>query len=157
MVLASFAGYVVLAVGVLLGVWLAWTLLGTEGAFEEGGSRVSTTWSFTVLLLGLPAASLGGGVAAILGRPAGRGAAVNAVRLLAGLVLVLGIASGVWQLKRSVPTAEPATPVSREMTLAEAGQHAAQPTWYAMLLPWTGALGVLFGGAVVTRRLEPTS
>jgi hypothetical protein len=35
----------------------------------------------------------------------------------------------------------------------EAGREGQQPTWYFLSLPWVGALGVLLGGSIHTRKL----
>ena len=148
-ILGAVAGYLVMAFVVMIGITAAWYVLGPAAVFRGEGPEVTTLWTVLCLLLGLPAATRGGWVAARTGKLSAR----NAVRFLVGLILVLGVVSGVFQLKAQdeglTATHEPV----ESLSFVEAGERARQPAWYLLVLPWTGAIGALFGGSIVTKEL----
>ena len=116
------------SIGAVLGGYLTMALL-TMAMFAAlmafGGSKeppaTPPTWfTLTVLGLGIVWAGAGGWVCAHLARDA----RWKHVAWLAGLVVVLGVAS------------------------AFAPQESAGPGWYRFALPLIGAVGVLLGGRV---------
>lgn len=137
-ILAAIVGYVALVAVVLAGVATAWMALGGAGAFAGEGPAPSTPWIVLNLLSGLIAAVIGGLVARRIGR------SQSAVRILVGLVLVLGLLSALFA--DGPDDKEPIDKPVAELGFFEAGQYAAQPTWYNWVVPLVGAAGVIFGG-----------
>ena len=150
-------GYLVIALSVMVSLTLMWLALGSEFAYGPEGHEVTFTWALLTLMESFFGAVLGGWVAANVARQSAR----NAVRGLAGLVLILGIASGIFQLQASsvsqeteqVEAAAEIQDPTTEVRFFEAGRRAQQPVWYLLALPWVGAMGVAFGGAIYTRKI----
>lgn len=135
-VAAVIAGYVVMAAFVFLtfsGLYLA---IGADRAFEPGSYQVSLLWIGASVVLGLVAAWLGGRISAAIGK------GPRAPRVLAGIVLVLGLALAVPILIGSAPAKGPRT---EEVSNLEAMAQAETPAWVALLNPLVGAAGVLLG------------
>ncbi len=72
------------------------------------------------------------------------------VKVLAGIMLVRGLALAVIRVFVDDPTAEPPKPV-QEMTAFEAASESVAPTWYNFGLPVVGCVGVLVGGGLRRR------
>lgn len=137
-------GYLVMGVTVFLGLTVAYLALGADRAFREGVYQVSPLWAVLSLVVGLGAAAIGGLVARRVASTA------HGPLLLAGLVLVLGLAMAV-----PVLLADPAAAGAVDPSAAirpdglgpmEAMQHARTPAWLALLNPLVGVVGVLLGG-----------
>lgn len=138
---AVVAGYAVMALWVMLALSLSWMALGPEFAFREGTVDVSLGWMAVALATGFLGALLGGFVAARISRVPGG----SAVRVLAGLVLVLGLLSAFFQVppeERPVFEGEIAA-----IAPAEAAEVARQPRGYPYAISIIGCLGVLGGGS----------
>ncbi|MEE8525205.1 MAG: hypothetical protein V3T72_14815 [Thermoanaerobaculia bacterium] len=88
-VLAVVAGYAVMVVFIMVTLTIAWSVLGPSFAFEEGTSEVTAGWMAVNLPLSFLGAALGGWAAALIGRGSG------AVKILAGLIFVLGLGMAV--------------------------------------------------------------
>ncbi len=143
--LAAIAGYATMAVAVFAGTGIAWAALGPEGAFREGTTEAATGWSLAMCAFGLLASIAGGAIAALAGsRSSGR----RPVVILAGLVLALGLAAAVLQL-RGAPSPPPGAERTAELTFFEAGAVARSPVWYNFAIPLIGAIGAILGGNVV--------
>lgn len=138
-ILAAVVGYVALVLVVLAGIGVAWLALGGAGAFDGEGPAPSTPWMALNLLSGLIAAVVGGLVARRIG------GSQLAVRILVGIVLVLGLVTAV-MAGSAKGDREPLDKPVAEMSFQEAGQHAVQPAWYNWIIPLVGAAGVLIGG-----------
>lgn len=145
--LAVVAGYVVMAVFIMVTLTIAWSVLGPSFAFAEGTTEVTTGWMAVNLPLSFLGAALGGWAAALIGRGPG------AVKILAGLIFILGLGMAVAHVMvdprpedREAAAAEhqPAA----EMSGYEASSEAIQPTWYNFALPLIGVAGVFFGGGL---------
>ncbi len=67
------------------------------------------------------------------------------MKILVGLVLVLGLYSALTGESEYAGRKKIDTPVAR-MDFVEAGTHAEQPTWYLWTIPIVGVAGVLLGG-----------
>jgi hypothetical protein len=145
--LAAIAGYVVIVVVVVAGIGLSWAILGGEGAFAGEGPQPSTSWMIANLVTGFVAAVAGGWVAHRLG------ASRTAVRILIGLILVLGLIGALTADSQYAKRTKIDKPVS-DMTFIEAGGHAKQPTWYNWIIPLIGAAGAWVGGQRRVRRTE---
>ncbi len=146
-ILAVIAGYLAAAVWVMATLTVSWIVLGASFAFEEGTTRTSAGWCILALVLGFPGAMLGGWVAAIIARsPTNR-----PVKILAGLMLVLGLMEGVVAFQKA-RTTEPAAQSAAEMSFMEAATAAVQPAWYSFSMPFVATAGVLFGGGWSAQR-----
>ncbi len=132
---AVVAGYTSMAVTVFALLAAMYVVLGPEGSFEAGSWGVSGQWSLLSLGVGLIAAVEGGMLSAIIAGD-DRGP-----RVLAGLVLVLGLALAVPALTGSPP----AGPRPDEVSMTDAMSKAIQPVWVALITPFVGAAGVLLG------------
>lgn len=135
-------GYIVMLVTVFITFTLAYAIIGTGGAFKEYSYDVSTLWAVVSILLSLAAAIAGGLVCASVARSA------TPPKVLAGLVVVLGLVMAVPALQQAGPVEDPRPDSVGNM---EAMMNARQPAWIALLNPIIGAVGVLAGAALVGR------
>jgi hypothetical protein len=133
---AVVVGYLVMAVFVMAAFSLA--LVAPDLAFEAGSFDVTPGWLAYTLVASLAAAAAGGFAAAAVGR-------TRAVRVLAVLVVVVGLSSAVNNLRRERPAA---TDDPSSLSVTERAMKAVQPTWYAFTLPFLAAAGVLLGGLI---------
>ncbi|MGD8330467.1 MAG: hypothetical protein PVJ49_13620, partial [Acidobacteriota bacterium] len=89
---AVIVGYIVSVILTVVGIFVAWAVFGVEGAFAENSTVASTAWSSTILVLGFGAAVAAGAAAAKIGGNQ------TGVKVLAGLMLLLGLAIAVMSL-----------------------------------------------------------
>lgn len=148
--LGAFAGYVFMALFLIVTFSLLWFVLGADFAFQPGTLEVTSGWILLSIPVSLLAAVLGGWMAAHIGR------SPKAVTVLALVVLVLGVASAVLQLQApALSPAEQAEILARvetgEVGNVAVGQYARQPAWFALLLPLLGAGGAMAGGRLRLR------
>lgn len=135
---AVLLGYVTMFALVFVTFGAAYLVLGAAGSFQPGTYQVSGVWIALSIVLGLVAAVAGGRVCVAVARDYGT------VKVLAGVVLVVGLTLALLQLGASVgPSVRP--PDTGTM---EAMQNARQPTWLLFVNPVIGALGVLYGGSL---------
>ena len=122
-----------------------WFALGSGFAFNEGTHEASTGWSILMIGMGAIGAVIGGLITASIGR------AAAPVRVLAGLVLVVGLALAAYQL-RSVESADiEQTVPAEELTMWQAMETTKSPAWYNFGIPFVGCAGVLLGGRMRRR------
>lgn len=138
-ILGAVVGYIAMVAVVMVGIGIAWGLLGGSGAFSGEGPYPSTAWLAFNLVFGFVGSVAGGWVALKTGKGG------LAVRILVGLMLVLGLYMAL-TAESSYANREPVDKPVAEMTFMEAGQHAKQPTWYNWVIPLIGVAGVLIGG-----------
>jgi hypothetical protein len=140
--LAVIAGYLVLAIVMFIAFTGLYLAIGADGAFQPGTYYVSTLWIGASIAVNVLAAAAGGWVCAAISRGA-------AAKVLAGLVLLLGIAFAIPVLDS---TKDP-RPVAREADTPNlvAMTNARQPVWLALALPVVGAVGVLTGASKARR------
>lgn len=134
---AVVAGYVAMALIMVIALTGAYALLGSERAFEPGSYAVSGLWVAIMAVVNLLAA-LTGGIAAARIDPRGRG-----VTILAAVVLGLGLTLALMQLL-SPPTPE-ALIRAGDVDNAVAMQQARQPAFLLLSSPVLGFFGVLLG------------
>jgi hypothetical protein len=130
------AGYVVMLAVVFGLMSLAWVILGAEGAFQPGTFAVTGTWIAASIVVALVAAVAGGWTCARI-TPDPR-----AIRLLVGLVVVLGV---VFAIPVLTAPAGPPPPRPEGLAMMEAMKQGVQPGWVALLNPALGAVGALIG------------
>lgn len=128
---------------------IAFVMMGTSGAFEEGSYDVTLLWLIVSFVLGLTAAVTGGFVCAAVAR------GPKTPLALAGLVLVLGLVMAVPVLTAS----DDGQPKTREADVStfDAMQQAKQPVWVALANPFVGFIGVVIGARVKTGRQQADS
>jgi len=136
MIIGVILGYVAMAAFVFITFSVTYMILETEGSFQPNSYEVSVSWIFASIVLGLAGAILGGLTSVSIGRSKG------APKILAGLVLVLGIAMAIPTF--STVDRQPLVR-SGEVALMEAMQSAHQPSWLVFINPLIGAAGVLVG------------
>jgi ABC-type transport system involved in multi-copper enzyme maturation permease subunit len=137
-ILGAIAGYIVMVLVIFLTFSAAYLVMGADVAFGPAGYDVSLTWIVVSFVFGFIAAVVGGYLSAVIGRSG------TAVKILAGLVLVLGIVSAIMVSisPRSTDTRTAATPNLEAMSKART------PLWVALLNPLIGLAGVLVGGGM---------
>lgn len=135
-------GYLVMLVAVFITFTLAYAIIGTGGAFEENTYDISALWAVVSIVLSLASAIAGGLVCAAVARSA------TPPKVLAMLVVVLGLIMAIPALQQAGPIAEPRPDSVGNM---EAMMSARQPAWMALLTPVIGAVGVLIGAALLGR------
>lgn len=143
-VLAAIVGYLALALFVGVALMVAWMMVGAGFAFRPGTTDVTLGWLAINIPLSFIGAVLGGFVAALIDRSPRK----TAVKVLALLVVALGLALALKTLRAGTP--QPPKPIS-ELSSLEAGAYAKQPTWYSFAIPFIGAAGILMGGHLQKR------
>jgi hypothetical protein len=138
------AGYVVMAIAIMVLFAAAYPVLGIDRLFAPGTYQASMGWILLSILLGFAAAAAGGWVAARLAPGS------SAPRWLAALVMVLGLLTAA----SIVMTDDPARggPRPDGAAMADVMAHAQQPLWVALLNPLLGAAGVLAGAGAGKRK-----
>lgn len=139
-------GYVVSVVVTLLGILITWTVLGFEGSFAANSTVASTPWSISICVFGFVAAIAAGVTAATIGKHPNQ----LAVKILAGVILVLGLGIAVMSMGAEPQPVPPAW-TDGEVTFMEAGEFASSPAWYNFAIAIIGAVGVLTGGNLVRK------
>lgn len=132
---AVIAGYVTMALIVFAGLTAAYLAMGTARAFEPGSYDVSKLW-IVVSIVVMVAAALAGGF--VCGKVAKTG---TAVKVLIGVVVVLGLFSAVSAMNQPAP----ATPRPESLTNFEAMTQAKPPAWAGFMNVLIGVVGVAVG------------
>jgi hypothetical protein len=134
-ILGAIAGYIATFIFIFATFSGAYLAMGADTAFTPGKYDVSMTWIIVSTILGFVGAVIGGYVASLIG---GSGA----VKIMAGIVLVLGILTIV------MVALSPAMIDVRtaDVPNLEAMSKAQTPLWLAVLNPIIGIVGVLVGG-----------
>jgi hypothetical protein len=129
-------GYMAMFAAIFLAFSGLYLLLGQELSFRPGSYEPSMLWTVVSFALGVGAAVLGGYVCASITR------AATAPKVLAGVVLVIGLLSAVPVLMAAATPAEART---GEVGNLDAMMKAKQPAWVAVANPFVGLAGVLLG------------
>jgi hypothetical protein len=140
---AVVAGYLVIALFVMVSFTLAWLVLGPGFAFEPGTTKVTSGWLLMATPVNLAAALLGGWTAGAIARD-GRGAAV---KILAGIVLGLGLILAFLHLGSEPPP----PPADLDLSTFQAASYAVQPKWFDFFVALLGGAGVCLGGRLKSR------
>jgi hypothetical protein len=135
-IFAVVAGYVVMALFVMVSSVVAFAAMGADRAYRPATFEPTGVWIITVLALGFIAAMVGGYVAAIItSNPA-------ATKTLALVVMILGLVFALPGFRQ--PVLDPPARTS-DMPLMQTMGAGHQPAWVALMLPVVGAAGVLSG------------
>ena len=129
-------GYVAMFAAIFLAFSGLYLVMGQDLAFRPGSYEPSMLWTAVSFALGAGAAVLGGYVCARIARTA------TPPKVLAGVVLVIGLLSAVPVLMAASTPAEART---GEVTNLNAMMKAKQPAWVAVANPFVGLAGVLLG------------
>ena len=134
--LAIIAGYIAIALIIMLIFTLAYKLMGSDGAFKPGTYEVSALWIGVSIFTSLVAAVIGGYITTLLSRDfkAGVGLAV--------LLLFLGLFNAYHQDRKDGATSRQR---AGDISNTEAMRNAREPLWVAVVNPILGAIGVLAG------------
>ncbi len=134
--LAIIAGYIAIALIIMLIFTLAYKLMGADGAFKSGTYEVSALWIGVSIFTSLVAAVIGGYITTLLSRDfkAGVGLAV--------LLLFLGLFNAYHQDRKDGATSRQR---AGDISNTEAMMNAREPLWVAVVNPILGAIGVLAG------------
>jgi hypothetical protein len=135
-ILSVVVGYFVMFLAIFLAFSALYLLLGQELSFQPGRYEPSTLWTVVSFVLGVAAAVFGGYVCAWIARSA------TPPKVLAGIVLVIGLLSAVPVLMTASTPAETRT---GEVGNLDAMMKAKQPAWVAVANPFVGFVGVLLG------------
>lgn len=139
-VLAVILGYLTMAVVVMVGLTVAYLVLGPAKTFEAGSYQVTTTWLMMWAAASVVAAVGGGFVCGKIGKSKG------AVISLLVLVGVLGGVSAVYKSTVEVP-AEDMIRVG-DTASTEAMMKARAPTWMYIAEPLIGVFGAMVGASL---------
>jgi hypothetical protein len=134
---SAIAGYIVSFVAMFGLMTAAWAAVGVEGAFQPEGWEISTMWLGLLLAAGLVAAVAGGYVTALLSSDP------LAIKLLLGIVVVLGIVFALPVLMGTTPAAP--LPRPDDVPMFEAMANGKQPKWAALVPIVLSAIGVVVG------------
>ena len=129
-------GYVVMFAAIFLAFSGLYLLMGQDLSFRPGSYEPSMLWTVVSFALGVGAAVLGGSVCAWIARTA------TPPKVLAGVVLVIGVLSAIPVL---MAAATPAETRAGEVGNLDAMMKAKQPAWVAVANPLVGLAGVLLG------------
>lgn len=135
-ILSVVVGYVTMFAAIFLTFSGLYLLLGQDLSFRPGSYEPSVLWTVVSFALGIGAAVLGGYTCARIART------VTPPKVLAGVVLVIGLLSAVPILMTVTPPAEART---GEVGNLDAMMKAKQPAWVALANPLVGLAGVLLG------------
>jgi hypothetical protein len=138
------AGYVVMAIAIMVLFAAAYPVLGIDRLFAPGTYQASMGWILLSILLGFAAAAAGGWITARLAPGS------SAPRWRAALVLVLGLLTAASVMMTDDPARGGPRPDGAAM--ADVMAHAQQPVWVALLNPLLGAAGVLAGAGAGKRK-----
>ncbi len=149
-ILAVIVGFIVIAIWVMGTTFAAFRTLGESFVFDEG--TASLGWCGLQLGLGLVGGVIGGFLAATIGA----GPKKTPVKVLAGLVLLLGLGKAAFMIygpdmepesSSEVLFNEPVAGPENEWIakFKEMAQYE-QPRWFSFTIPVVGLVGVLLGG-----------
>ena len=157
-VLAVIVGFVVMFIIQAIGLTIGYFVVPMDKIYEGDTLHTSLLWTIIMLATGLIASIIGGMIGAVIGKSPRH----LPVKILAVIVLLLGMASGY----RQVQEIKSRTPEELHRTgsekVWEAAKVSAPPTWYSYTIPVVSAAGFLIGAAVIKKRsydeyYEPTA
>lgn len=152
-IFSAIAGYFLMVIVVLSCIAATWFTLGNRFAFEGESRTASLGWSVIQLVAGGLGAIAAGALAAWLAGPKHS----LAIRILIGMILVLGILNAVLALGVTPPPL-PEGKTLDSLNFSEAGQYARSPTWYLFAVVIAGVAGIWMGGRLATTKpsTQPT-
>lgn len=141
-VAAVIVGYLAMALVIFATFSAAYLAMGADAAFKPGSYDVTMLWIVVSFVLGFLAALVAGNVAASISTSS------RAPQVLAGAVLVITMLAALPELTSK----EAPKPRTGNVSNMAAMQSARNPVWFALLIPITGAFGVLIGAGIRRRK-----
>ncbi len=135
-ILSVIAGYIAMAISMMVLFTLLYLVLGADGSFKPGAYDVSNRWALASIILGFLAVMIGGYVAVMIARNS------KAALWLGVVVLLVSLLVACIKYTQGNPH-EVRTGIVLNM---QAMNHAQNPTWFNFLVPFTGFFGALIGG-----------
>lgn len=135
-ILGGIAGYVVMFILIFVTFTALYLALGADRAFTPGTYQVSVLWIAVSTVLGTIAAIIGGYIAALVGK------GMTAVKVLAGIILVMGLITAAMVAVTPAPTDARTADVPN----MEAMTKAQTPVSISILNPIIGIVGAMIGG-----------
>jgi uncharacterized membrane protein YeaQ/YmgE (transglycosylase-associated protein family) len=142
-ILGAIAGYLVFAICIFLLFSALYLAMGPNRAFLPAKYDPTMLWTICAFVLGFIGAAIGGFVAALIGRS-------GAVKIMAGLVVLIGAIVVVMIIKENKPDEVRTGDVPN----MEAMMKAREPLWVAVVNPLLGAIGVFVGGSLRKNKEE---
>jgi len=142
-ILGAVAGYLVLFFSLYLFFTGFSVASGPDRLFQPGTYEPSILWIIGSCLLGFIAAALGGYVAALIGKS-------GAVRIMAGIVVVIGVLVFVLLLRDHTPIETRTV----DLPTMEAMFKAREPLWFAAVNPLITLIAVFTGGSLRRKQGE---
>ena len=139
--LGAVVGYVVFFFGVFIFFTALSMALGPDRLFLPGNYDPSMTWIISALTIGFVAATIGGYVAALIGKS-------GAVKIMAGIVVLIGAIVFVGLFREN----EPVETRTGDVPMMEAMFKAREPLWVAVINPLLVVIAVFAGGALRKNR-----
>jgi ABC-type antimicrobial peptide transport system permease subunit len=143
-ILGAIVGYIALFVFIFVTFSATYVAMGADRAFNPDSYQVSTAWIAVSSVLGLIGAVIGGYVASLVGK------GMNAVKILAGIILLMGVLT----IAMTAMTPAPTAPRTADVPNLEAMSKAQTPLWVAAINPLIGIAGALIGGRLRKDRSE---
>lgn len=138
---AVIVGYIVLAVVVMCLFVGLWVVLGVDGVLQPGTFKGTMALNVGAVVVSIVGALVGGAVCALIAK------SLTPVKVLAGMVLVLGAAAAVVGVQRPEPGER-----KPGLTVREALEQGREPNWYLIANPIIGAAGVFVSGMMVRKK-----
>ncbi len=136
-ILGAVAGYITYFICVFLLFTGFSLILGPDRLFRPGNYEPSLLWSIGALIIGVIAATIAGYLATLIGRS-------GAVKILAGIVVLIGVIVFVQLFKDNSPVEIRTV----DLPTSEAMFKAREPLWVAAVNPLLLVLAVFAGGAL---------
>ncbi len=132
---AAVAGYLSMMLAMFIIFMLSYHLLGEERAFRPGLYDVSMTWAILSMVVTVAASMAAGYIASLISRN------MSGPRVLAGLVLLIGIGAAAYMATVELPD------MARTGSVDGFGamQNARNPLWLMFVNPILSVVGVLLG------------
>jgi hypothetical protein len=137
-------GFIVMVIGVVATFGITIGVMGLEGVSQPGTFWTTNTFNIIVLIGGFIAALLGGWACGLIARNS------KAAIVLAIIVVVMGIFTAVQNMNKPDPPARTGA-ITREDMM----KHGKEPNWFAFGKVIAGALGVMVGSGLVSKKAQP--
>lgn len=134
-ILSVVVGYVVMAIIVACTFGVLMAILGADGTYKPGTYWTTNTFNAIVLAGGTVGAVIGGFICMLIVK------SQRPVHVLAGLVLLIGLASAVMNMGKPDPTPPAGVP-----TFEEGSSRGKEPVWFSFTIAIAGPVGLLIGG-----------
>ncbi len=139
-IVAVVVGYIALFIVVMCLFLGLWFVLGVDGVLQPGTFKGTMALNVGAVATSIVGALAGGVVCGLIAKTR------TPVKVLAGIVLVLGLAAAVSTVMKPEPGER-----KPGLTVMEALQQGREPNWFAIVNPFVGAGGVLVGGMMVRK------